>query len=77
MCRGGSTFEGWTELSVKRAQLLGSLERLRVRLTDEFNVDGNPIRLGDTTPTGPAQPFPALRAAGLTGRLSEPPTRAR
>ena len=34
-------------------------------------------RLGDTTPTGPAQPFPALRAAGLTGRLSEPRTRAR
>jgi NTP pyrophosphatase (non-canonical NTP hydrolase) len=31
LSRGGSTFEGWTELGAKRAQLLGRLGRLRRR----------------------------------------------
>lgn len=43
LSRGDSTFEGWTELGAKRAQLLGRLERLRVRPSDELDADGNPI----------------------------------
>ena len=45
LSRGGSTFEGWTELGAKRGQLLGRLERLRVRPTDQLDEDGNPIPL--------------------------------
>lgn len=43
LSRGGSTFEGWAELGAKRAQLLGRLERVRVRPSDELDEDGNPI----------------------------------
>jgi len=43
LSRGGSTFEGWAELGAKRAQLLGRLERLRVRPSDQLDEDGNPI----------------------------------
>ena len=40
---GGSTLEGWTELGAKRAQLLGRLERLRVRPSAELDEDGNAV----------------------------------
>ncbi len=43
LSRGGSTFEGWAELGAKRAQMLGRLERLRVKPSDELDEDGNPI----------------------------------
>lgn len=43
LSRGGSTFEGWTELGAKRAQHLGRLELLRVRPSDLLDADGNPI----------------------------------
>ena len=64
LCRGGSTFEDWTEVSVKRAQLLRSLERQRVRLTDELTSTATRYRLGDTTPTAPAAVPGASRCRG-------------
>jgi hypothetical protein len=43
LSRDGSTFDGWTELGTKRAQLLGRLERRRVPPSGELDEDGNPV----------------------------------
>lgn len=53
LSRGGSTFEGWAELGAKRAQLLGRLERLRVRPSDQLDEDGIPSRPGGIIPRRP------------------------
>lgn len=43
LSRDGSTFDGWTELGAKRAQLLGRLERRRAGSAVKLDEDGNPI----------------------------------
>jgi DNA polymerase III epsilon subunit-like protein len=58
LSRGGSTFEGWTELGAKRGQLLGRLERLRVRPTDQLDEDGNPIPVRRHHPEAPRRTRP-------------------
>jgi hypothetical protein len=58
LSRGGSTFEGWAELGAKRAQLLGRLERLRARPTDQLDEDGNPIPVRRHHPEAPRRTRP-------------------
>jgi hypothetical protein len=43
LSRDGSTFDGWTELGAKRAELLCRLERRRLRPSGERDEDGNPV----------------------------------
>lgn len=43
--RNGSTDEAWRLLAIREAQILGQIERRRVRYSDEFDEDGNPIPL--------------------------------
>jgi DNA polymerase III epsilon subunit-like protein len=43
--RNGSTDEAWRLLDIREAQILGQIERQRVRYSDEFDDDGNPIPL--------------------------------
>src|SRR4051794_27745721 len=40
LSRDRSTFDGWTELGAKRAQLLGRLERRRLRPSGELDEAG-------------------------------------
>ncbi|WP_198588210.1 3'-5' exonuclease [Geodermatophilus chilensis] len=58
LSRGGSTFDGWTELGAKRAQLLGRLERRRVRHSGELDEDGNPIPARRHHPGAPQRSRP-------------------
>ena len=41
--RNGSTDEAWRLLDIREAQILGQLERRRVRYSDAFDEDGNPV----------------------------------
>ena len=43
--RNGSTDEAWRLLDIREAQILGQIERRRVRYSDEFDEEGNPIPL--------------------------------
>lgn len=53
LSRSGSTAEGWTELAAKRGQLLGRLNRLRLRPSGDLDEDGNPIPVRRHHPTDP------------------------
>lgn len=65
LSRGGSTFDGWAELGAKRAHLLGRLERLRVRPSDQLDEDGNPIPTRRHHPEQPRRSRPRRFAVEL------------
>jgi DNA polymerase III epsilon subunit-like protein len=56
--RDGSTFDGWTELGAKRAQLLGRLERRRAGSAVKLDEDGNPIPVRRHHPEEPRRTRP-------------------
>jgi DNA polymerase III epsilon subunit-like protein len=58
LSRQGSTFDGWTELGAKRAQLLGRLERRRLRPSGELDEDGNPVPVRRHHPEEPRRARP-------------------
>lgn len=58
LSRDGSTFDGWTELGAKRAQLLGRLERRRLRPSGELDEDGNPVPVRRHHPETPRRTRP-------------------
>jgi hypothetical protein len=62
--RDGSTFDGWTELGAKRAQLLGRLERRRLRPSGELDEDGNPVPVRRHHPEVPRR----VRLRAVRGR---------
>ena len=64
LSRGTSTFEGWAALGAKHAQLLGRLDRLRVRPTDALDEDGNPIPARRHHPDEPRRTRPRRFAHG-------------
>lgn len=58
LSRDRSTFDGWTELGAKRAQLLGRLERRRLRPSGELDEDGNPVPVRRHHPETPRRTRP-------------------
>ena len=83
--RDGSTDEAWGLLDIREAQILGQIERRRVRYSDEFDEEGNPIPLrrhhaAMTTPwpsrstacTRPSSSVPAV-PGGRPTRSNSPP----
>jgi hypothetical protein len=58
LSRDGSTFDGWTELGAKRAQLLGRLERRGLRPSAELDEDGNPVPVRRHHPEQPRRTRP-------------------
>jgi hypothetical protein len=58
LSRDGSTFDGWTELGAKRAQLLGRLERRRAGAAVKLDDDGNPVPVRRHHPETPRRTRP-------------------
>jgi hypothetical protein len=58
LSRDGSTFDGWTELGAKRAQLLGRLERRRAGAAVTLDDDGNPVPVRRHHPAEPRRSRP-------------------
>lgn len=58
LSRDGSTFDGWAELGAKRGQLLGRLERRRLRPSGELDEDGNPVPVRRHHPEEPRRTRP-------------------
>lgn len=51
--RGGNTDDAWRLLEIREAQILGQIERRRVRYSDLVDEDGNPIPKRRHNPTNP------------------------
>jgi hypothetical protein len=49
----GSTHEGWTRLEGRTQQVAGRLQRRKVRLSGDFDEDGNPIPIRRHHPENP------------------------
>lgn len=65
LSRDGSTFDGWTELGVEQAQLLGRRERRRAGSAVKLDDDGNPVPVRRHHPETPRRTRPrrfALRS---------------
>src|SRR4051795_13236316 len=73
LSRDGSTFDGWTELGAKRVQLLGRLERRRLRPSGELDEDGNPVPVRRHHPETPRRTRPPAVSRGLAGPRLRPP----
>jgi hypothetical protein len=54
----GSTFDGWTELGAKHAQLLGRLERRRTGTAVKLDEDNNPVPVRRHHPDTPRRTRP-------------------
>lgn len=57
--RGGSTADGWPELAAMTAYLDGRINRSRVRYSDQFDADGNPVPIRRHHPDNPRRTRPA------------------
>ncbi len=58
LSRDGSTFDGLPDLGANRAQLLGRLERRRLRPSGQLDEDGNPVPVRRHHPEQPRRTRP-------------------